>query len=429
MDVSIPVDNETGGQGSRDDALPKLSVRTANPTYLYVRAVEGADGRRRPASLWGLVQVKALSRYGVLVAGPKPVAIPVADIHVDPYRFQFKRDVDGHGTTGALADAAWNPTLAGIMLVWWDPVDGLIYVVNGHHRLHLAQRHGIAAVWAMYINAANAVQARWMGALANLSEGHGTPIDAGTIFRDRHTTPADLQREGISLKGKLAEAGLALASLDEALWQDVLAERMTVSRGVVIGGAGLAPWEQRALSDLIVRRETSRRRLPDEVVLELIDQVNSAPTREKAELTLFGTDATTESLAVERAEMVAWVKRRLSAEERAFRSVASGKRALTLAPAGNVINVRENQRRARSAADMEMILSMRAYATGPISDALNAAAERVAGGEPEGQVRDRLYDQILEEIANELADLRPGDGRAPRAVADDEPAGGDGSVE
>ena len=204
---------------------------------------------------------------------------------------------------------------------------------------------------------------------------------------------------------------------------------MTVSRGVVIGGAGLAPWEQRALSDLIVRRETSRRRLPDEVVLELIDQVNSAPTREKAELTLFGTDATTESLAVERAEMVAWVKRRLSAEERAFRSVASGKRALTLAPAGNVINVRENQRRARSAADMEMILSMRAYATGPISDALNAAAERVAGGEPEGQVRDRLYDQILEEIANELADLRPGDGRAPRAVADDEPAGGDGSVE
>jgi hypothetical protein len=108
------------------------------------------------------------------------------EIGFDPSRFQYK--INATATTGEVGSLSgvrkWAPNLSGVMSVWKDPADGKVYVVNGHNRLALANRLGAEAVTVRFLNAATATEARAIGALQNIAEGAGTPMDAAKFFRD-----------------------------------------------------------------------------------------------------------------------------------------------------------------------------------------------------------------------------------------------------
>jgi hypothetical protein len=101
----------------------------------------------------------------------------------------------------------WNPESAGVISVWRDPANGKTFVVNGHHRLDLANRLGVEKVTARYIDAPDAATARMKGAITNIAEGRGTPIDAAKVFRESGNSHEMISKAGIPNDGEHSKAG------------------------------------------------------------------------------------------------------------------------------------------------------------------------------------------------------------------------------
>ena len=87
-------------------------------------------------------QLAAIGRelQGLEEAGSELATLATETVQLDPRRFKFK--LAGHeGTTTALRDATcFDPDLCGVLSVWRDPADGLVFMVDGHHRPGLAVR-------------------------------------------------------------------------------------------------------------------------------------------------------------------------------------------------------------------------------------------------------------------------------------------------
>ena len=84
----------------------------------------------------------------------------------------------------------WNPESAGVISVWRDPENGKTFVVNGHHRLDLANRLGVEKVTARYIDAPDAATARMKGAITNIAEGPGRRLMQPNFSEKRVSTRA-----------------------------------------------------------------------------------------------------------------------------------------------------------------------------------------------------------------------------------------------
>ncbi|MFP3949430.1 MAG: hypothetical protein ACLFWG_11945, partial [Longimicrobiales bacterium] len=200
-----------------------------------------------------------------------------AEIDVEPERFQFKRDVGAEGVGQELKGVQrWDPNLAGILQVWRDPNDGRLKVINGHHRLDLAKRLGVGEVLVREVQAENAREARLIGALTNIAEGRGTPVDAAKLFRDEGITTEQLAELGISLRGQVAKLGTALSNLHQTISRDVATGRLPARRAAVMGGAELTGEQQLALYDMIRNLEERGRRPTNAEVEELIRFVRGA---------------------------------------------------------------------------------------------------------------------------------------------------------
>src|SRR5690606_24424549 len=129
---------------------------------------------------------------------------------------------------------------------------------------------------------------------------------------------------------------------------------------------------------------------------------------------LFGPQVLRQSLALEKAELSAYVKKQLAQDRRLFGYVGRGRRAQRIEGEGaGRIDVERAQAIAQQAAQAEEIYNRLSTSAGPISDALNAAAARLAAGEKADVVKRELYDQVRDAIAAELQALQ----RRPAALA------------
>jgi hypothetical protein len=108
------------------------------------------------------------------------------------------------------------------------------------------------------IDAPDAATARARGALINMAEDKGTPVDVAKFIRDTGLTMDDIRAEGVNPKGQLAKKGLALSKLHPTLFQQVATGQFPMERGVVIGESGLEPEQQLALKQMLDQRETIR---------------------------------------------------------------------------------------------------------------------------------------------------------------------------
>jgi hypothetical protein len=335
--------------------------------------------------------------------------MPVAAIEADPTRFQFKSAVDESGAGRELKGVQrWNDRMAGVVSVWKDPDTGRTFVVNGHHRLELAKRLGVEELNVQFLDEADAVSARAAGTLINLAEGRGTAVDVAKFLRDRQVTPDQLVVEGISLRGELADNGLALSRLAPDLFDAVATGKLPQSYGVAIG---------RLLDDPVLQREAvtaiqrGGKRLSEAEVTEVARQVRDAGVETVTQETLFGEEADRKGLYVERAQLAANLKKRVSGDRRLFGFVAKEGRAEALTQAGETkIDVEAAKGLAEKSSRAEEVFDRLYTRSGPLADLVTEGARRIARGEKPSAVVADLYPAIGEAVARELESLPGGAG-------------------
>lgn len=320
-------------------------------------------------------------------------------IEVDPKRFQYKLSGSKtkSGTVGSLRGVKkWDANLAGIIQVWKDPRNKKVYVVNGHNRLELEKKLGVPQRPARFLDAKTAKEARAIGALTNIAEGRGNARDAAKFFRDSGISRQDLERRGVPLREKIATDGLALSRLSDGLFDQVIQGELPESRAVVIGEKLSDRTQQEALVKLIAKEEKRGRRITNDVVAELADMTNTAPKKQEGAnlLTLLGFDPEERSLAIEKAQVSASVKRQLSKDKNLFGTVGRGKNAQQLKRGGNKINVEESAAISQNASTTLTLYEKQKSQTGKIDQILNSSAERLANGEKRDKIAKEAREQI-----------------------------------
>jgi 2'-5' RNA ligase len=424
---------QPGNGGGRDAAATPKSGRTETDAVREPEAAgilqrqpqedrAGSSGRVQPgvqgngpAETGAAAGKEALGGEGGKQWAGKEVApnevgrMSVSDLHLDPRRFQYKLNTDSSGVTNLLKGSKWNDDLSGVVSVWKDPKDGKTYVVNGHHRAQLAKARGVDSIPVRMLDAADANEARSIGALQNIAEGRGTPIDAAKFMRDTGLTLRDLESKGISMGEATAENGVALARLSPKLFDDVVSGKLKQGRAVAIGKATDVPEEQEAILKLIQRRELGGHRVPDDVVEEMARMAKSAGTHIDTQQTLFGAEEMRRNLALEKAEVSAFVRHQIQQEKRLFGSVSDENKAERLGKAGNKIDAAKNAEIAQQAAQAHELYDKLSTRSGEIDDILNEAASGLAKGK--AGVKADAYERIRESLSKALSGSQgPGSG-------------------
>jgi len=342
------------------------------------------------------------------------------DLHFDPKRFQYKM-VHGAetGASGSLTGVGkWDENLGGVMQVWRDPKDGKDYVVNGHNRAALARKLGAEKVAIRYLNVDTAHEARIIGGMTNVAEGRGTALDAAKLFRDTGVTREDLEKKGIPMREKIATDGLALSKLAPHLFDKVVQGDIPIERATLIGDRIHDHDNQAKLVDLIDKAQSKGRKITNDVVRELADTVQSAPSHTETQFDLFGASETTQNLALEKAELTAHVRSRLSREKKLFGLVSKSKAASELERGGNTIDTEKSKGISDQASQVLGVFDQLKNQSGPVSSAINKAVERIANGDNQKQVQDDLHKQLLTEIPQALGiKMEAGTGKKLRVKA------------
>jgi hypothetical protein len=413
-------DTSTGGTGTPSGRTP----------------VEPVIAPKAPSPRKEVVPSAVEPKAGEGAGAPLPSTITEMsprEILADPVRFQFKRDTGGKAGVGEELKGVqtWNPELGGIMTVWRDPADGKVYVVNGHHRLELAQRVGADKVLVRFIDAADAGAARVKGALQNIAEGRGTAIDAAKVFREGGFTPETLAKEGVSVRGTVAREGMALSRLPETLFEQVISGEMPVRRAAILGESLESHADMQAAADLLWKAEKRGKRLTDSEVKELVRRVQGAERKVETTINLFGEEEITQNLALEEAQISDYIRHRLAKERKLFETAGTQTAAEQLGAAGNVIKAEENRRIAEQAAQAQEVYDKLSLSAGPISDAVREGARRLAEGESEAKIREEVYARVRKAVQDVIGGREaPGPARVEAVAAGggtSEAAGGVGT--
>jgi DnaJ domain len=320
-------------------------------------------------------------------------------LKTDPNRFQYKIVHNEAGASGSLTEVKkWNPDIGGVLQVWKDPADGHTYVVNGHNRHDLAMRAGAENVSVRHLQVQNAAEARAVGALTNIAEGRGNSIDAAKFFRDTKKTRQELEAVGVPLREKNATEGLAIANLSGGLFDRVIQGTLPVERAAVIGAAGISHEEQGKLMSLVDKRTIGGKPLNNDTIKELADMVRDAPRAQSNQMSLFGADDASESLAIQKAELISDVRRQLRSEKKLFGTVSKKRAASSLSKGGNVIDIEQSKQISEGAAHVLGIFDALKGKRGPLSERINDAVVRISNGEKSATVRGELYQWVAREL-------------------------------
>ena len=383
--------------------LPDGSTGTVSylDPMMRIARVRTSDGRNVSARLSALKPSGGV-KQAVNQSGATVRSAPTQDLTFDPQRFQYKLNTNPQGVTDLLKGNRWNDDLAGVISVWRDPADGKTYVVNGHHRAMLAKETGTPQVAVRYLKAPDAASARAIGALQNIAEGRGTPVDAAKFFRDSGLTPADLEAKGISMGEATAANGLALSRLSPQLFDDAVSGKLRQGRAIAIGKAAPEIEQQEVLLKLIDRAEVKGKRVSDDTIEELGRMVRGAQTHSATQNTLFGAHEETRNLALEKAEVSNYIRETLGRERKLFAHVSDEGRAEQLGAAGNLIKAKTNAGIAERAGQAQELYDRLSTRVGAVNDLLDRAAAKLAKGDDSNVVKREAYTATRTALAEAL---------------------------
>ena len=324
------------------------------------------------------------------------------DILIDPERFQYKTsDIGAGGVSPLLKNVTtYDPQKAGVIAVW--KTGDKTYVVNGHHRLELAKRTGVKTINVLNIQAETEKEARSIGAMLNIAEGRGTDIDASKFFRDTGITKEDLMQEGISLKENVVNDGLALANLDEKLFMEVIKGTFSKDKAIIIGRELPKIEDQQSILKSIEKEKD----LTAAKLQALIDLVKSAGHRIEAEQTLFGETLKVINNAIEKAEIISYIRTKLSYEKNLFKPLSKVKRVTEIEKAENVINIERNKEISDEAEKMIFIFDKSITDASPTAKMLNFYADKLAEGGKSGTIKKEAYEKIKEALRKTITERK-----------------------
>ncbi len=176
--------------------------------------------------------------------GRVPTLTPISELEIDPQRFQFKSGADKKGVTRPL-QGQFDQRQARPLYVWEDK-DGKKYVVEGHHRLDLAQRSGVQDVLTYVDRESDGVtaeEARTKGVWQNIKDGKGSISDFADYFRGSELTEEQAKTEGLFTE-KEGRTGFVIGkNSGETLWSafknGLAANRAEAIASVAQGDEGL----------------------------------------------------------------------------------------------------------------------------------------------------------------------------------------------
>lgn len=391
--------------GGREEVLKTIKSAVAK-TRRQIKAKTGKEATQQELRASAIAAIREVAKKRAASKPKAPSGISemsVHDLNFDPKRFQYKLVHGETGSSGSLSGVRkWDANLAGIIQVWRDPKDGKDYVVNGHNRASLAKKLGADKVVVRHLDVKDSSEARAVGALTNIAEGRGNSLDAAKFFRDSGISRKELEDRGIPMREKIASDGLALSKLSDPLFQKVVQGEIPQERAVIIGDRVSDHTAQSKLVELIDKETKKGRKITNDVVSELAQMVQSAPKHEEQQMTLFGLEDNSRNLALEKAELLADVRRRLSREKRLFGLVSKTKAAKDLQKGGNKIDVEQSGKISQQADFVLNVFDKLKNQSGVVSETVNSAAKRIANGEDSKKVRDELHKQLLQEIPKAL---------------------------
>ena len=216
--------------------------------------------------------------------------LKVADIKVDPKRFQFKTGTDASGVERSNElTGDWDDKTAGNLYVWQDK-NGDYYVVNGHHRLDLAKRKGVEEINAIVEREADGVteeEAKRNGVMINIRDGQGSVEDYARFIHAHKMTEGQARAEGFfrGRKGGRGWQGWLIGSVaSEALYSEFInggipADKAAAIAEVAKGDEGLEAASIRLAATMDVAS-----------LQEAVKALKNVPKKKPVQGDLFGFD-------------------------------------------------------------------------------------------------------------------------------------------
>jgi predicted kinase len=326
----------------------------------------------------------------------KPVEFMRLDpraLTTDAATFQYKGNSDAAGVTDRLRHVTqWDATASGKGFVF-ERADGTRVIADGHQRLGLAKRLigeqpdapiTIDAFVFREKDGWNAADVRALAAKKNMQEGSGDALDAARILRDR----PDILDGSLPVSGPMMKNAIALARLSDEAFGMAINGVVAPNYAAAVGAMVPDPLQHAAVMADLVRfaPETER-----EARLLIGDVMASGFTAEE-QISLFGAAPAARSLMGVRVKTLDAALQGLLRDKKLFGTLAD--KADAIESAGNVLARGVNEQRASDAARLAELVTRLAQRTGPVSDALNRAAAKVAEGAKPAAAADGFLDDL-----------------------------------
>jgi hypothetical protein len=344
------------------------------------------------------------------------------ELATDAAAMQYKRGGDAEGITDRLQGVTeWDPVSAGVLTVW-ERNDGTHIVANGHQRVGLARRleaDGHPPIdHAGYVfreaDGWRAEDMRVMAALTNMREGSGEAIDAAQILRQ-----APDKDFGLPPKSALVKRARDLTNLKGTAWDMAWNGAVNERDAAIVGHYAKEEPVQVALLAYVARAHTAT---AEETEL-IVRQALAAGAQTEVQTDMFGDLLKANLVLPERIAILKSSLTQLRRDRALFNTLVSKENAI--ADAGNVLNPEENARRQLQANTVFATLKALAERKGPVSDALQSAAEQsLKGGGRRDATRQFLADvrervgEGLDRLGDDGQPFRAGDAAPETAAAD-----------
>lgn len=344
------------------------------------------------------------------------------DLTTDASAMQYKRGGDEQGVLDTLKGVdVWDPAAAGTMIVW-ERNDGINIVANGHQRLGLARRleaagHPAIDHYALVRREADGYDAQDMrveAALTNIRQGTGEAIDAAQVLKN-----APDRAVGLPPKSALVKRARDLGNLKGAAWDMAWNGAVNERDAAMVGRHVSDEHMQTALLAYLAKAAPAT----DEEAELTVRQALAAGAHTETQTDLFGDMLKSNLVLPERVAILKSSMTQLRRDRALFNTLVAKENAIS--DAGNVLNPEENARRELQARTVFTTLKALAERKGPVSDALQAAAEgSLKSGDRRGSTRAFLADvrsrveQGGVELGRERDDLGPVDVASEEAAAD-----------
>lgn len=299
-------------------------------------------------------------------------SVPARDALIDAKRFQFKEGGDEYGVTERLQGVTeWDDVKAGTV-IFWEDVDGKIFVADGHQRAGLAKRImdqdpsqeiNLVGYKLREVDDISSEKARVIAATANIAQGTGTAIDAAKILR---VEPGRLSE--LPPRSTLVRQAKDLEKLSDDAFGSIVNDVIPSNYGAIVGRLIDDPDKQQAAIQVLARSDVANAFQAETIVR----QVNEQDLVNEVQTGLFGDEVLAESLFLERARVLDRTYKILREDKTAFENLS--RNADRIEAEGNKLEKTRNQERANQNGKAITFLQALATRKGELSDELSAAA-------------------------------------------------------